>query len=103
VLDGAGRRVLTAHLDDYRPIDVSELDEPPTVEPVMPTDIEIVANPMPGLKTPIRRVRLRLSEMTTADKWDRAACYFDPPGGVVPVQVDRDVLKARPAPEGTGP
>lgn len=95
LFDAAGRRVMTARLKRYRPIDVSELDDPPDVEPVMPTDIEIVANRFGSLPTSVRRIHLVLSEMTAADKWDRSVCRFDPPDGIVPVRVDRAVGGAR--------
>lgn len=89
LLDTAGRRVMTAHLKDYRPIDVSDLDDPPDEPPVMPTDVVMVCNPLPGVTTFVKRIHLVLSEMTAADKWDPAACRFTPPAGITPVQVDR--------------
>jgi hypothetical protein len=82
LFDAAGRRVMTARMKCYRPIDVSELDDPPDVVPVMPTQIEIVANPFPGVKTFIKRIHLVLSEMTAEDKWERSACDFEPPAGI---------------------
>jgi len=102
LLDAAGRRVMTAHLRDYKPVDVSDLDEAPAVEPVMPTDIEIVANPFGGRTPLVRRVHLRLSEMTAEDRWDRAACDFAPPDGVEAVPVDRGVRAPKPG-GGKGP
>jgi len=100
LLDTVGRRVMTAYLSEYEAIDVSDLDDPPESDPLLPTRIEIVANPVPGVKTFIRRIRLKLSEMTAEDKWDPEACAFRPPPGVSPVQVDRRA--ARPKPKGTG-
>jgi hypothetical protein len=99
LFDPAGRRVMTAELKDYRPIDVSKLDDPPAVKPEMPTDIDVVWNDQPGVKPLVRRIHMVLSEMTAEDKWPREACKFTPPSGVVPVRVDRDVLGAasRPA------
>ena len=100
LLDSAGRRVMTAHLKHYAPIDVSELDDPPDRQPVMPTDIEIVCNPFQGTETLVRRIHLELSEMTAEDKWDRAACDFKPPAGAPVVPVDpptRPLARTRPA------
>ncbi len=80
--NAAGRRVLTAKLKKYKPIETGRADASP---PVMPTDIEI--------KWPARksRIRIRLSEMTTVERGDPAAAVrFDPP--VAPdevIQVDR--------------
>jgi len=88
LIDSAGRRVMTAHLKGYAPIDCSELDDPPDPEPVMPSEIEIVCNPFPGVETFVRRIRLKLSEMTAEDKWDRDACDFSPPAGIRAVSVD---------------
>ena len=102
LFDAAGRRVMTARLSDYRPVDVSALDDPPPVQPIMPTDIEITARRVPHAPLLIRRIHLRLSEMTAEDKWDRAACDFTPPAGVVPVQVDRRAGTGR-AGKGTDP
>lgn len=96
-LDDAGRRILTAHLKRYRPVDVSELDDPPKVPPVMPTDIEIVSNPFGGVEAFVRRIHLVLSEMTAEDKWDRSACDFRPPAGVGLTPVEPP-----PAPSGDG-
>ena len=106
LFDHAGRRVMTAHLKGYRPIDVSELDDPPAKAPVMPTDIEMVSNPQPGVRTFIRRIHLRLSEMTASDrtnedKWERSACRFSPPEGIVPVRVDGEPA-SKPAARGRG-
>jgi hypothetical protein len=92
LFDPAGRRVMTAELKDYRPIDVSKLDDRPPVQPDMPTDIDVAWNDQPGLRPLVRRIHMVLSEMTAEDKWDRSACKFVPPAGVVPVRVDRDVL-----------
>jgi hypothetical protein len=88
LFDPAGRRIMTAHLGDYRPIDVSALDEAPAVKPIMPTDIRIVAHRFAGVPTLVRQIHLVLSEMTAADKWERSACDFGPPEAAVPVQVD---------------
>jgi hypothetical protein len=89
LLDAAGRRVLTAKLSDYRPIDMSDLDDPPAFDPVMPTDIEITCNRVAGVKTAVRRIHLVLSELTAADRANREAARFEPPAGIRGVQVDR--------------
>ncbi len=88
LFDSAGRRVMTAHLKNYAPVDCRDLDDPPDHQPVMPTDIEIVRNPFPGVETFVRRIHLILSEMTAQDKWDRAACDFKPPAGTAVVPID---------------
>ena len=98
LLDPAGRRVMTARLKDYRPIDVSELDDPPPAQPIMPTNIEIVSNPLPGVKVSVKRIHMVLSEMTTKDIWERQQCRFDAarPGEIVPVQVDAHIRPEKP-------
>ncbi|MBS3733812.1 MAG: hypothetical protein KGY99_02690 [Phycisphaerae bacterium] len=74
-------------------------NEPDERRPVMPTDIVLERVGHAGEPTPdgaeVRRVHLRLSNMTTSDKWDRAACRFDPPTARV-IQVDRGVESAPP-------
>ncbi len=61
-LDDAGRRIVVAHLDNWRPIAVEDVDNPPDQPPTMPTDIRV--------EWPLQdsSIRLRLSEMTTADR-----------------------------------
>ena len=103
LFDAAGRRVMTANLSNYRPIDVSSLDDPPAVSPLMPTDIEVVCHRTPAQKTYVERIRLVLSEMTAEDKWDRSACDFHPPAGVAPVRVDSPPTTAQTAPSRGGP
>ena len=99
IFDGAGRRAMTATLSNYRPIDVSSMDDPPAKSPLMPTDIDIVCNDLPGLTTLVRRIHLRISEMTVEDKWLPEAVDFHPPPGAKVVQVDAAVDK----PAGEGP
>jgi len=78
-LDPAGRVAMTAKLADYRNIEQPDADDRPDEPPVMPTRIEIVF-PDSG-----SRLRLRLSEMTTEQKflpavfrlWDRLPAGFD--------------------------
>ena len=79
---------MTATLADYKPIDVSSLDNPPKKSPVMPTDIDIVCNDVPGVDRFIRRIHLRISEMTVEDIWLPEAVDFKPPAGVRPTLVD---------------
>lgn len=97
ILDTAGRRVMTANLKDYRPIALADVDGPTRAPPIMPADIEIVANPFPGVAASVKRIHLVLSGMTTADKWDREQCRFWErlPGGIEPVAVDRDISSGR--------
>jgi len=90
IFDAAGRPALTARMSDYRPI-----DSPDTAgaAPVMPADIRISWEGPPA-DTYVRQIHLVLSEMTTADTWDRDACRFDPqgidPGRVVQVDAHLD-------------
>jgi hypothetical protein len=103
IFDDAGRRVMTATLADYKPIDVSSMDDPPAKSPMMPTDIDIVCNEVPGPHAFVRRIRLRISEMTVEDKWLPEAVDFNPPTGVVPVLVDEALTRARAARPTTRP
>jgi len=98
IFDDTGRRVMTAALADYKPIDVSSLDDPPAKSPVMPTDIDITCSDAPGVPRLIRKIHLRLSEMTVEDKWLPEAVDFQPPTGVVPVPTDAGVDITRPGP-----
>jgi hypothetical protein len=100
LLDAASRRVMTATLADYRPIDVSELDDPPDEPPVMPTSIDIVCHDVPGSVRLIRRIRLKLSDMTAEDIAMRQAVDFKPPAGVRPVLVDKDIVNRPPSRRG---
>ena len=95
ILDGAGRRVMTAALSNYKPIDVSSLDDPPAKSPVMPTDVDIVCNELPGVDAFIQRIHLRISEMTADEqKAEHAeAAKFTPPPGTMPVLVDEALTK----------
>lgn len=70
-LDDQGRRIMTAHLDKYRPIDPAD-DAPQGAQPpVMPTDIRI---DWPEKNS---RVHIVLSEMTAGRKGDpRRASRF---------------------------
>ncbi len=80
-----GRRIMTAKLKDYKPIDTTGMDNPPASPPIMPTDIEIA---WPEKKT---SVHIMLSEMTTEEKWMREACQFKP-GNLPQVHVDRALM-----------
>ena len=89
LFDNEGEQIMVARVKDYRAIDTVE---PMSNPPVMPTNIEITW-PQKG-----NRIHLILSEMTTEDKWDVAACRFrdpetgDLPAGLSPadvIQVDR--------------
>jgi len=95
IFDGAGRRVMTADLSDYKPIDVSSLDDPPAKSPVMPADVDIVCNELPGVDTFVQRIHLRISEMTAdRDKAEHAeAARFAPPPGTLPVLVDEALTR----------
>jgi len=87
LFDGAGHRVMTARLRDYQAI---RTDPPQARAPVMPTDIEI------SWPAKDSKVHIRLSEMTTEDKWDPDNCRFLEflPAGLDPArirQVDRSL------------
>jgi len=90
--DARGRRVMTARVTDYKPIDVSSLDDPPETPPLMPTDIRITWFNDRGQKT--AAVRLVLSQMTTEQLFEdeifqfRANLPDDIPSGKV-IQVDK--------------
>ena len=92
VLDNQGRRVMTAHLSDYQPIDTSTMLDPPALTPEMPTDIRIQLHPrrealeaggevsdQGDVAGQIESIRIRLADMqaeTNDDdesRWDRAA------------------------------
>ena len=75
LFDDAGRRVMTAHLKDYKPVKTAEPHDTP---PVMPTDIDIT---WPQNKS---RVHIVLSEMTIEDKWSVEACRFKDSDGELP-------------------
>ncbi len=91
VFNAEGRRMMTASLADYAPIDTSGLDDPPASEPVMPTDIDMRFHAAGKAQAFVRRIRLRLSEMTAEDVWLREAAQFRPPAGVPVQQVDRGI------------
>jgi len=96
LFDNTGRRIMTARVKNYRPVEAAAAAGRP---PVMPTDIEIA---WPEKKS---KVHIALSEMTTEDKWDVSACRFrdadtgELPGGLSPgdvVQVDADLTSGGP-------
>lgn len=86
-----GRRVMTARMKNYQPVELADVKEPPSKPVVMPTDITIEV--CGREKSPIRRIHMVLSKMTTADKWQRAAVRFSEnlPPGIKKVQIDRHI------------
>ena len=87
-----GRRVMSASLGEYKPVEMAKVEResaepssmPADIEgdadpPLMPTDIKIEKIPWPGRETHLRRIHIRLSDMTTDERWYREACGFDPP------------------------
>lgn len=85
-----GRRIMTARLGNWKPINVSEMDNPPEVQPIMPTRIELTSFNKKEEVT--ARIRIKLSEMTTADIWDAEACQLNVPSDIPDenvLQVDR--------------
>ncbi len=89
--DASGRRILTASLENYKPVEMPEgeiADAQPA--PMMPTDIRIQwIDPKTHRKTV--SVRLELSEMTAAGAGVREATRFDPPPGIPVIRVDRNL------------
>ena len=87
-----GRRVMTAYLKNYKSIAAEDAD----CAAVMPSDIRIEWIRWPGLDSPVRSLRLVISEMTTAPKGDPAAAarFWDNlPGGLDQTQVDSGLTK----------
>lgn len=70
--DAKGRKRMSATVSDYKPIDVSESEDPPENPPVMPTDIRITW--FNDRKQKTYSVRLRLTQMTTEEIWDTEIC-----------------------------
>jgi len=96
--DASGRRVMTADLLNYQPIDHADVEPAPARPSVMPTEINITW--FDPRKKASGRIALVLSEMTTKRKWQLSACEPPDPEGMSPgsvIQVDRDV------PTGGGP
>ncbi|MBI5722930.1 MAG: hypothetical protein HZA50_03150 [Planctomycetes bacterium] len=98
IFDMSGRRVMTADVDNYQPIDTGRPAEtqaaqniqPPSVNrpagPIMPTSIRITWPESPG------GVEILLSEMTAQPKAQREAVRTESlPGGANLVPIDRDV------------
>ena len=83
-----GEPVMVAKLKDYKPIALAG-------DSVMPTDItlEITQGQRGERARPIRRIHMVLSQMTTADKWDRSAVRFDEntPPGIEKMQIDSHI------------
>ncbi|MFP4140788.1 MAG: hypothetical protein ACLFVH_09800 [Phycisphaerae bacterium] len=72
VFDQQGRRLITASLADYRPIDCSQLESPPDEPPVMPTDIQLHFAPPSAVGRSVKggyisSMRIRLDELATPD------------------------------------
>ncbi len=87
IFDNDGRRVMTARLDDYEPID--NPDAPPGASrPIMPTDIRIAWVPWPDRPAEVEAVHIVLSEMTVGRGDPAVASEFDPPAALPQVQVD---------------
>ncbi|MFP4052969.1 MAG: hypothetical protein ACLFV7_03795 [Phycisphaerae bacterium] len=70
ILDEQGRRMMTAHLDEYRPIDTSTLEVPPKSPPTMPTRIRVEFAPPSAVGRKggyVSTMRIRLSDLVTPD------------------------------------
>ena len=83
-----GEPVMAAKLKNYKPIALAG-------DSVMPTDITLeIARDRRGERArPVQRIHMVLSQMTTADKWDRSAVRFDEntPPGIEKLQIDAHV------------
>lgn len=98
--DPLGRRVMTAELDDYKPIDIEGVNPAPATKPVMPTEISITwfdPERYQPLSTEFRQrgtLKLSLSEMKLNVKGSPLATE-PPESSSFPadrvVQVDKDV------------
>jgi hypothetical protein len=97
LLDGRGRPVLKARMQNYKPVQLEDVEDdgPP---PVMPTDIRITWRQTGA------ELHLKLSSMTTADKVDPVAYRFWqwlPPGLRDRArQVDEGLAAPKPATKG---
>ena len=60
-IDENGRRVMSAKIGKYMPVDVSEMDNPPDTPPIAPTDIEITW--FNDRERKLATMRIELSEM----------------------------------------
>ncbi|MCP4375123.1 MAG: hypothetical protein GY794_02930 [bacterium] len=85
--DASGRRIMSAEIGDYKPIDISDSANPPAVAPIMPTDIRITW--FDNRKQKTASVRLRLSQMTAEEIWDTEICEFF---GNLPAEIPRSKL-----------
>ena len=92
--DARGRKIMSAAVSDYKPVDVSALDNPPETPPIVPTDIRITW--FNDRKQKTASVRLRLTQMTAEDMWSTEVCEFIknmsddiPPDKVI--QVDKHI------------
>ena len=64
-----GRRMMTASLDNYKPVPgATRADGKPAM---MPTDITIVNVPWPGVKTVLERMEIKLTDFTATKDEDR--------------------------------
>ena len=96
--DDRGRKMMSAAVSDYKPVDVSALDNPPQTPPIMPTDIRITW--FNDRKRKTASVRLRLSQMTAEEIWDTEICEFlkNVPNDIPPekvIQVDKNIPLTR--------
>ena len=89
LLAADGRRMMTATLSDYKPVETGQDGGP---RPVMPTDIRVQWASWPDRPAGVRNIHLVLSGMTATGRGNpRDACLFrgNLPAGLAPVQVDR--------------
>lgn len=87
VFDPQGRRLITAKVDDYQPVDTSGLESPPDEPPVMPTDIRLEFAPPTAVRGGpgggyISSMRIRLDELVTPDLLYFEVCRKRLPAGL---------------------
>ena len=92
--DARGRRIMSAAVGNYEPVDVSAMDNPPETPPIVPTDIRITW--FNDRKQKTASVRLQLSQMTTEETWDTEICEFlkNVPADIPPdkvIQIDKHI------------
>lgn len=91
-IDNRGRMVMSANIDDYKPIDVSEMEDPPNLQPKMPTRFKIAW--FNDRQQITNKVRIKLADMTAEKKWIVDACEMDIPSDIPQeniIQVDKDL------------
>ncbi|MDP6046797.1 MAG: hypothetical protein QGG25_14410 [Phycisphaerae bacterium] len=92
--DMNGRKVVSAQVGDYKPVEIDPEAAQPKIAPIMPTRIRITWFNKRQQKT--SSVLLRLSQMTTEKQWETDVCDFldnvpDEISDYEIIQVDKDI------------